>query len=92
MHNTSSLEMIMKILKVITFVVFFVWLVDFSAWYFIGLNLGGYAYLGKIEGGRYYLGSHGGYTEVSQEVFRYSESQGLPCSPISRWRAFRSSW
>jgi len=37
------------------------------------LYLGGDALSGKIENGRYYLNSHGHYTEVSAQIFRYSE-------------------
>jgi hypothetical protein len=38
--------------------------------------LGGAALWGKEEGGRYYVGSHGHYTEVSRRVYGYSEAQG----------------
>lgn len=38
--------------------------------------LGGSALWGKEEHGRYYVGSHGHYTEVSQRVFEYSSAHG----------------
>jgi hypothetical protein len=38
--------------------------------------LGGDAFGGKEEGGRYYLASHGRYTEVSRGVFAYSRIHG----------------
>ncbi|MDB6125218.1 MAG: hypothetical protein JWQ71_4211 [Pedosphaera sp.] len=34
--------------------------------------MGGHAGNGKIEDGRYYLGNHSRYTEVSASVFQYS--------------------
>ena len=42
----------------------------FIALYFY---LGGDALSGKEEHGHFFLGSHGHYTEVSGQVFRYSE-------------------
>jgi len=39
--------------------------------------LGGAALWGKEESGRYYVGSHGHYTEVSQRVFECSRVHGL---------------
>ena len=62
--------------KAIAIVVFLVWVVNFTAWFFIGLWLGGYAFLGKVEEGVAYLGSHGGYAPVSGEMFRYSQWHG----------------
>ncbi len=46
---------------------------DFIAFVSIALALGGDAINGKVEGGRFFLGSHGHFTEVSQRVFTYSK-------------------
>jgi hypothetical protein len=35
--------------------------------------LGGSAGIGKVESGRYYVGSHGRYTEVSRSAFQFSK-------------------
>ena len=35
-------------------------------------DMGGSADNGKIEGGRFYLGGYGEYTEVSEKVWRFS--------------------
>jgi hypothetical protein len=39
----------------------------------VALAIGGSAAAGKVEGGRYYLASHWGVTEVSREVWAYSD-------------------
>lgn len=46
--------------------------VNFLAFFLIALYLGGDAWNGKVDGGRYFLMSHGKYTEVSQAVWTYS--------------------
>lgn len=46
------------------------------SWMVVSLCLGGDAFLGKEEGGKYFLGSHGGYTEVSRSVFIYCQIHG----------------
>lgn len=46
------------------------WL-NFMAFWFVGVALGGDAVVGKVEGGHYYLASHGRYTEVSRAVWTY---------------------
>jgi len=38
----------------------------------VALYLGGDALSGKIENGRYYLNSHGRYTEVPAQIYQYS--------------------
>src|SRR3954447_23946789 len=40
--------------------------------YGVADQLGGDALNGRVEAGRYYLGSHGRLTEVSRDVFTYS--------------------
>jgi len=52
---------------------FFLALANFFAFVLISLYLGGDAVNGKIDSGRFYLGSHGRYTEVSARVFTYSK-------------------
>jgi hypothetical protein len=46
------------------------------SWMVVSLCLGGDAFLGKEEGEKYFLGSHGNYTEVSRSVFTFSRIQG----------------
>ena len=46
---------------------------NFLAFAALSFYLGGDALSGKVELGRFYLGSHGHYTEVSHQVFRYSQ-------------------
>jgi|HubBroStandDraft_3_1064219.scaffolds.fasta_scaffold317331_1 hypothetical protein len=46
------------------------------SWMVVSFCLGGDAFLGKAEGGKYFLGSHGGYTEVSRNVYTYSWIHG----------------
>jgi hypothetical protein len=47
-------------------------ILNFSSFWIIAVASGGDALDGKAEGGRYFLMSHGQYTEVSQAFFRYS--------------------
>jgi len=35
--------------------------------------IGGSAGIGKVENGKYYVGSHGHYTEVSRSAFQFSK-------------------
>jgi len=60
----------MKPLAIALFVLGFL---NFASFFAVALFLGGDAINGKIEAGRYYLCSHGRYTEVSQSVFNYSK-------------------
>jgi len=45
---------------------------NFFAFILIDVLLGGDALNGKVDSGRYYLGNHGAYTEVTRGVFVYS--------------------
>jgi len=45
---------------------------NFLLYAIIAENIGGDAINGKVDAGRYYLGSHGQYIEVSRAVFTYS--------------------
>jgi hypothetical protein len=57
-------------------VIWIVAIVNFFSFFFISLYLGGSASIGKQENGKFYLGEHGRYTEVSENVFEYSEIHG----------------
>ena len=46
------------------------------SWMVASLWLGGDAFLGRQEGGKFFLGSHGNYTEVSRSVFMFSRIHG----------------
>ena len=50
--------------------------VNFLVFLAVALYLGGDALNGKEEHGRYFLGSHGHYTEASALVFQYSKVHG----------------
>ena len=45
---------------------------NFLLYAIIAESIGGDAINGRVDAGRYYLGRHGGYTEVSHAVFNYS--------------------
>jgi len=47
--------------------------INFLVFMLVALYLGGDALGGKEEHGRYFLESHGHFTEVSEDVFRYSK-------------------
>lgn len=55
--------------EIIFFIVFFNLCLSFV----ISGRLGGTTLNGKVEHGRYYLGSHGHYTEVTSTTFRYCQ-------------------
>jgi hypothetical protein len=46
---------------------------NYLVWWAICISIGGDASLGKVEDGKYFLGSHGRYTEVSESTFVYSQ-------------------
>ena len=52
--------------------VFIATVINFFVFIAVALYLGGDALSGKIENGRYYLNSHGHYTEVSARIYQYS--------------------
>ena len=47
-------------------------MLNFASFMIAALILGGDAVNGKSDGQKYYLGSHGRYTEASQSTFEYS--------------------
>ncbi len=51
------------------------WL-NFTVYWIVGACLGGFANIGRQQDGRYFLGEHGRYREVSQAVFNYSRIHG----------------
>jgi len=71
-------------------------MLNFIAFWYGALILGGDAVNGKEEGGRFFLGSHGKYTEVTEGVYRYSRfhvlslwvthSLGMVAGFILLWR------
>ena len=70
-----SKRKMIQVLQLVTFVC----VVNWFAWVFISIYLGGDAFHGKEEDGRYYLANGGDYTRVSKDVFRYSEIHGYTC-------------
>ncbi|HVA49519.1 MAG TPA: hypothetical protein VNH11_24345 [Pirellulales bacterium] len=49
---------------------------NFTCFWLADVAIGGSAANGKVEGGKFYAGSHGKYTEVSKAVFDYSRIHG----------------
>jgi hypothetical protein len=52
-------------------------MLNFSAFWYGVLILGGSAGNGKEEGGRFFVGEHGKYTEVAERVYIYSRFHGI---------------
>jgi hypothetical protein len=52
-------------------------MLNFFAFWYGALILGGDAGNGKEDGGRFFVGMHGKYTEVTEGVYRYSRFHGL---------------
>jgi len=52
--------------------IIFTALLNFSAFWYGSLILGGAAANGKEDGGRFFVGAYGEYTEVTEGVYRYS--------------------
>jgi len=50
-------------------IVAYLWVIAFLTFFIVSVIAGGSAGDGKIEKGRYYLGSHGEYTEVSRVTY-----------------------
>jgi hypothetical protein len=51
---------------------FLVWAANFTVFIMLSFYLGGDAWNGHEEGGKYFLDSHGKLTEVTRAVFTYS--------------------
>jgi hypothetical protein len=45
------------------------WILKLRVFAYISFRLGGSAVNGKVEAGKYFLGEHGKYTEVSRSVY-----------------------
>jgi len=54
-------------------VFFYMAIINFTVFFIMAVSLGGDAVNGTINNGRYYLMSHGRYTEVTKAVFDYSK-------------------
>ena len=71
-------------------------MLNFFAFWYGALILGGDAFNGKEDGGRFFVGMHGKYTEVTEGVYRYSRfhflsllvthSSGMIAGLILWWR------
>jgi len=59
-------------MKYLASILVVVGMLNFASFWIAALILGGDAVNGKTDGQRYFLGSHGRYTEVSQSTFEYS--------------------
>lgn len=67
------MEKTQKWLSMLGYTLLFIAFINFAAFWIISLSLGGDALNGKIQNGRYYVGNHGRYTEVSKEIWTYSK-------------------
>jgi hypothetical protein len=63
----------MRVWKIIAFSGLAVWF----SWMVASAFIGGDAFSGKTEGGKYFLGRHGHYTEVSKNVFTFNLFHGF---------------
>lgn len=52
-------------------------IINFASFWVIAVECGGDAINGKAEGGRYFLASHGRYTEVTKSFFEYSRIHSM---------------
>jgi len=59
--------------KVVCYSVFALAILNLVVFVVVALSIGGFAGSGKTVDSRYYVGSHGVYTDVSRTVFRYSQ-------------------
>jgi len=56
---------------------FFIAVINFAIYEAVSLKIGGDAINGKVENGHYYVCSHGQYTEVSHEIWNYSNAHAI---------------
>jgi len=70
---------------------FYGWIVNFLAFFVIGVSAGGDAFNGKVEDGRYFLGAKGNHFEVSPRhwwaarIHGFSVVAGLPIAIVGWW-------
>ena len=65
--------MISRKTRIVCYALFFLAWLNFAAFIFISLWIGGDAVSGRIEDGKYYVRNRHQYTEVSRQVFLYSK-------------------
>lgn len=63
----------MSLLQRLGAIIAVTWFLNFAAFVVIAIRIGGDAMNGHAAGGHYYLADHGTLTEVSRQVFVYSE-------------------
>src|SRR5437588_9340214 len=66
-----------KPMKVLVSILAVAVLLNLASWTAFSITHGGNALNGKIEGDRYYVGSHSRYTEVSASQFQFSRWQTI---------------
>ena len=59
-------------LKTVCRVIYFAWVINFAAFVFVAIVLGGSAATSPAKYGHYYLDFRGDFTEVSQATYTYS--------------------
>lgn len=66
-----------KPLRIIGYTVVLIAVLNFLAFMIVDFCIGGDAFNGKIEGGRYFVADHGRFTEVSPRIWYYSRSHAI---------------
>jgi hypothetical protein len=66
-----------KFLSIVGYTLFFVAIVNFTVFWVVGVWVGGDAISGKVQGGHYYVSSHGRLTEVSPRIWQYSRIHAM---------------
>ena len=56
----------------IGFALFFLYIFNFFAFFVVSMSIGGDSVRGKRENGKYYVGDHGKFREVSHAVYLFS--------------------
>ena len=59
-------------LKTVCRVIYFAWVINFAAFVFVAIVLGGSAATSPAKDGHYYLDYRGNFTEVSRVTYTYS--------------------
>jgi hypothetical protein len=72
LRSCASMDGRRRWLRLVGAFLFFGGFLNFAVFWFIAVAIGGDAVDGRVSEGRYYLASHGQYTEVSERLYRYS--------------------
>src|SRR5262245_44023683 len=70
--SLNARQRVNAVTKFLALAVFVCGLTNFALFFTVSVAIGGDAVAGRVEGGRYYVSSHGRLTEVSPEVWEFS--------------------